>query len=433
MVRLTRRRGREDQKGAVALLVAVMALTLFTICGFVIDLGQARVVRRHAQNGADAAALAAGNALYLAGVETPDLAAAVAAAKQFAAENYRVTDADWAGCHDPFPLAYQPDPDTSCISFDSATDPLNVRVVMPQRQVATPFASLVGVHSVTVAAQAKTTLHPGGKAVCGLCIVGDGYHDLQNGDAVISGGSVSVNGDVNIQSHGLVSTDGTISVEGVASGPLDGYTPDPLQHQLPVEDPLATVPLPSYSTLTVKSDPCGTGSGHGPGVYGGWNFPNSTCVLQPGLYVVTGQWSFTGSAALDGSAGVTLYFVCGTTTAPRACHAPGEDGGWLDANGNGDIVVKAPSSGDTQGMAIVYDRLNTSELRLTGNGASDYEGTIYALSANMEYDGNSCSDTYQALIIVDSLEFNGEGTCLASHYSLEKNVYVPPSQLHLSQ
>ena len=51
----------------------------------------------------------------------------------------------------------------------------------------------------------------------------------------------------------------------------------------------------------------------------------------------------------------------------------------------------------------------------------------------MEYDGNSCSSTYQSLIVVHDLEFNGEGTCLASTYTLEKNVYVPPSALHISK
>ncbi len=59
------------------------------------------MVRRHAQNAADAAALAAGNALYLSGTPTPDVAGAVAAAKGYAARNFGVTDADWATCSDP--------------------------------------------------------------------------------------------------------------------------------------------------------------------------------------------------------------------------------------------------------------------------------------------------------------------------------------------
>ena len=69
LVRLSRRwrhRDREE-RGAVAILVAVMTVALFGIAALVADLGQARVVRGEAQAASDASALAAGNALYLVG------------------------------------------------------------------------------------------------------------------------------------------------------------------------------------------------------------------------------------------------------------------------------------------------------------------------------------------------------------------------------
>ncbi len=428
-------RGRRDEAGAVAVLVALASLVLFTVSGLVIDMGQTRVTRQHAQNAADAAALAAGNALYLAGTETPDVAAAVAAARSNAAANYGTTDSDWAGCTDPSPLPYQPDGATSCISLDSPTAPLQVRVVMPRREVSTPFGAMLGVASVAVAATSQTTLTPGGASDCGLCVTGEGDHDVQNGEVTISGGDIALNGDVLVGPNGLVASGAgsTIAVEGTASGPSDGYSPSPLQHQQPIADPLATIPMPDDTTLTAKSDPCGTGSSHGPGVYGAWNFPNGTCTLQPGTYAVTGKWALAGSTALDGSSGVTLDFVCGTTTAPRACNAPGEPGGWLDGSGGGSIRISAPTSGPTKGLAIVYDRLNTSDLTLTGNGASSYVGTIYANSARMLFDGNGCAGTNQALIIVADLELNGTNSCLGSDYQQNVNVYVPPAALHLSK
>ena len=60
-------------------------------------------------------------------------------------------------------------------------------------------------------------------------------------------------------------------------------------------------------------------------------------------------------------------------------------------------------------------------------------GTIYAYSAKMRYDGNGCSKTSQSLIIVNTLEFNGNPACLKSDSTLNTNVYVPPDQLHLSR
>ena len=266
--------------------------------------------------------------------------------------------------------------------------------------------------------------------------MGNDYHDLQNGDAFISGGNVAINGDVNIQNNGLVSTDGIISVEGTATGPLDGYTPDPLTGQEPIIDPLASYPLPSapYGGLTVRTNPCASDSTGGPGIYGSYNFPTGvTCVLRPGLYVITGEWDFSGTSALDAMAGVTLYFTCGSPSNPGRCNPPGQNGGWLDAGGNGNIRITAPTSGPTQGLAIAYDRLNIRELEISGVGSSYYSGTIYATSSTMRYDGNGCATTNQALIVVKNLEFNGSPACLKSNYNLNTNVYVPADGLHLSQ
>jgi Flp pilus assembly protein TadG len=433
LVHLTARRGRRErgERGAVAILVAVMSVALFGIAALVVDLGQARVVRREAQAASDSSALAAGNALYLAGTSTADIPGAITAAKEYAAHNYQVAAGDWSSCTDTAALAY-PAPDTECISFDDAVQPSKVRVVAPVRGVNLVFGSIFGITNVDISAQAQASIRLGGVADCGLCVVGEAYHDFQNGDAYISGGDVAINGDVNIQNNGLVSTDGIISVEGTASGPLDGYTPDPLTGQPPVLDPLANYPLPKdFSALTAKTNPCAATGG--PGVYGSFNFPNGTCTLQPGLYVITGKWSFGGTSALNATSGVTLYFTCGTTTLPRECTKPGEAGGWLDAAGNGNLSITAPSSGALQGLAIAYDRLNTSEIQLSGNGTGTLVGTVYALSANMRYDGNGCAHTNQSLIITGDLEFNGSPACLKSNYVQNKNVYVPPDGLHLSE
>lgn len=417
------------------LMVVAMSTILFTIAALVVDLGQARVLRREAQAASDSSALAAMNAMYLSGTPVANITGpggAVEAAKAYAAANYGITDAEWATCDDPAPLSYQPLAGvTDCISFDDDTEPTTARVIAPVQTVEFTFSTLFGASEVSISAGAHATMKLGGVSDCGLCLVGGGYHDLQNGDATISGGDVAINGDVNIQNNGLVSTDGDISVEGEATGPLDGYTPDPLTNQPPIDDPLANYPMPAspFGGLTVKTNPCT----HGPGIYGGYNFPGGTCTLQPGLYVVTGVWAFTGTTVLDATSGVTLYFTCGTTTAVVPCAQPGEPGGVLDAAGNGDISVTAPDSGPTKGLAIAYDRLNTSAINLSGNGSGTVIGTIYAYSASMRYDGNGCALANQALIVVDSLEFNGNGACLNSDYVPSANVYVPPHGLHLSQ
>jgi hypothetical protein len=434
MVRLSPcrlRRGR-DETGAVAVLVGVLTIVMFTLTALVVDLGMARVVRREAQVASDSSTLAAANALYLSGTSTPDVSGAVAAAKTYAADNYGVTDADWAGCDDPGHLTTTA-VDTTCISFQlpsAPTDPPpQIRVVVPIRNVKLPFGAVAGASSVNVDAYAQAALKPGFKADCGLCVIGGGTHELQNGDVHVSGGSVALNGSVDVHNNGQVTSDGNIYVQDTATGPADGYSPTPYTGTPEMPDPLSTYQLPSdFSSMGVHTNPCTDE----PGIYGSYNFSNTTCTLQPGLYVITGEWSFTGNAGMVGN-GVTLYFTCGTTSAPVACSAPGEDGGWLNAAGNGIINVTAPTSGPTQGLAIAYDRLDTSPLVLDGNGASSYVGTVYAYSAEMTYDGNGCTSTNTSLIVVGGLTFNGTNACLQTNYTESANVYVPPSDPHLTQ
>ena len=154
--RIRTRRG--DETGAVVVLVAAMSLIFFGIAALVVDLGQARVVRREAQAASDASALAGMNAMYVSGTKTPDLSGAIAAVKSYAAKNYGISEGDWAGCEDPAPLAHVPDATQPCISFDSASEPTTVRVIAPLRTVQLNFAAALGFDTVDVSAHAQATI-----------------------------------------------------------------------------------------------------------------------------------------------------------------------------------------------------------------------------------------------------------------------------------
>jgi hypothetical protein len=429
------RRREHDEGGALAVVVAASAVMIFVLAALVVDLGLARDTDRQAQNSADAAALAAGNALYDVG-KTPQFDLAVAAAKDYAATNFGVTDADWATCTDASPLAYAHPGAPQCISFDDDGLPLGdddelpteVRVVIPPRRVDTPLASVIGTNHVDVSGTAQMRLKPNAKSRCALCVVGPGPHDLQNGDIEVNGGDVHFNGSVTVGPNGLVATDGAITVEGTAGGGAARYEPDPLIGQPAIRDPLEFMPPIDYSALTTKTNPCTAPPAGGPGKYGG--YASSCSSLPSGLYVITGEWKFTGNENLLGS-DVTLYFTCGTAATPRPCN-PGESGGWLNASGNGTISLDAPDSGPTQGLVIVYDRNNKSALRLTGEGGSSYEGTIYAPSATLDYRGNGAGIA-DSLIVVGSLSFSGTNASMTPTYDGDSNVPMPPSDLHLSR
>ena len=417
-----------SERGAIAIIVAVSLLMFMGLVALVVDMGHARDVRREAQNAADASALAAGNELYLNSA-TPRVTQAVAAAQAYALANFGVSTGEWDSCTDPDKLPYVPTGSTPCISFDQQAKPLEVRVRIPGADVQTLFGSALGIDHVVVAARAKARLTPGTTAICGLCVIGHEDHNLQNGDATVSGGDIHFNGDVSVGNNGLVATDGEITVEGSASGPLANYDPDPEVGADAITDPLAGLPLPpDMSGLTARSNPCTDG----PGIYGARNLRGITCNLAPGLYVISGPatasgtvWDMAGNSDthLNGT-GVTLYFTCGTPTVPAAC-APDQGGATLDASGNGTLGMTGPTTGPLKGLAIAFDRNNTSTLRLTGNGSAGMTGTIYLASGKLQMNGNGCTSTYNSLIVVDDLEMNGNPSCLVSSYSEQQNVELP--------
>lgn len=437
------RHDRTDESGVVAVVVGLLATALFLVAALVVDLGLARDTRRQSQNAADASALAAANVLYPAAACTtpvggtpPCLVDAVNAAKDYAAVNFGVNASEWATCPTAPAGFHVVTGSPTCISFDDLTKPTKVWVVMPTRNVKTGLGTLAGVDNVPVWSGARAALTPGGGGPCGLCVIGPGDHDLQNGDALVTNASIYFNGDLTLNPQGSVtSTGGQVNIEG--SGPDKGsVSPAPTTGAAHIDDPMASLVLPPDMTgLAVKSpaDMCAGG----PGIYN--NPTAANCTLAPGLYVIVG-------GTLGGNNGVvannvTMYFTCKTTSgpvAPRACNSGESTGGDLDLSGNGDFSITAPTVSANKsipGVAIVFDRNADKTLRLVGNGALSITGSIYLKSGTLDMRGNGCTaqTSINSLIVVDDLAFSGANACLESHYTVDANFKVPPSDPSLDR
>jgi Flp pilus assembly protein TadG len=422
--RLNRLRRNDD--GVVAIIVVLLTSIVFVaLSALVVDLGMARDTRRQAQNAADASTLAAGNALYLTG--TADINAAISAAKLYATKNYGISAADWAGCTDASALAYHPD--SACISFDNSTAPTMVRVKVPTRQVQTPFAGIWGVHSVPVGAAAGIQIIPGGLANCGLCVIGSGPHDLQVGNISVSGANVAFNRTLDAKnSNGGITVSSGYNIDLQQSSlPKGTYNPAaPVLNQAVVIDPLAGLIMPNYSSLVAKSNSCTDG----PGIYA--SLASTSCTMLPGLYVLTGPSHLSGQTDIVAN-GVTLFFICGTPTAPKAC-TPGEsDGGDLLFTGKGSLDITAPTTGPTQGMSIIADRNSAATFDFRGNADQLNSGTIYALNGTLNYRGNGATYGLDSLVVVGDITFNGQNSAFNSSYTKSANTTILPSGLHLSQ
>jgi Flp pilus assembly protein TadG len=432
-----RERRVRTESGAVAILVAVLSTALFAGAALVVDLGFARDTSRQAQVAADAASLAAGNVLYGDG-NVPKFAEAVAAAKRFAADNFDVTEADWAGCTDGAALRHRPST-TPCISFQSSASPSRdvskpdtVRVRIPVREVRTSFGVVAGVSSIPVASDAEAALELDIQPTCVLCVLGAGPHDLQTGQIEVTGGDIHFNGSISFNSD-VGSITGSTHVEGTASA-TGTYSPaPPVTGQPAVTDPLAFLPMPDWTTVTAKSstaNPCV----EGPGRYGSHAFSTS-CTLPPGLYVIAGSsavWNTSGTTAVTG-VGVTLYFTCGTAAVPTACSPTIDDGSTLDMSGASSLALSAPTDGPLEGLAVVLDRNNDRTLRLVGSGGPAIIGTVYAPSAKLRVSGNACLGSFESMIVVETIELTGSPACLSSDYGLGTNVDLPPESLRLSR
>lgn len=423
---------RRDERGAVAIMVGVLASVLFVTAAFVVDLGLARDTKGQAQNAVDASALAAANALYPAagtcvspvGSQPPCLADAVSEAKAYASQNFSVPDNAWASCSDAAGLAHQPDPATTCITLDSATQPTRLRVVIPNRELRTGLGALAGVRTITIGARAGVSVSGTPERRCGLCFLSG--VDAGNADFTVTPGRIMVNGNLTAGPNSMWSAAG-IGVAGTVSG---GQFSPPWTQTPALPDPFATYAMPGTTGVPARTNPCG--SSGGTGVYGSVDLPNGPCALSPGLYVVVGTWGAKNSTVVTGS-GVTLYAMCGTTAAPRPCAEAGETGGYLDFK-NGQVSLSAPTSGALAGMAVLYDRGNTQNLSLQGNGGTSITGAVYLRRGTLDFNGNSCFGFQHGPVVANGVtKANGDKACAQVTSSTDAVVPGVPGAVALNQ
>ncbi|MGY2875446.1 hypothetical protein ACVW00_002636 [Marmoricola sp. URHA0025 HA25] len=424
-------RSRED--GAVAVLVALCAVALFVIAALVVDLGLARDTRRQSQNAADAAALAAVNVLYPTsgkcsdGTSTPSSGCkpdAAAAAKQYAEANFDLTAADWATCDTP-PTGFTSVPTyPTCISIDAIGR--HVWVNLPARHVKTGLGNSAGISDVPVASGARATVTVGALSNCGLCMLGANMtHTIQNGNITVAGTSVQANGNLSTANNGAVAvTGGSVQVQGTAAGNI---SPAATTGSPTLVDPLAGVQLPSAanSWFNVPAGLKASICTQGPGFYQSPTIGNN-CVLQPGLYVITGDLHLSGQNSINATAGVTLYFACGTSPAPTPCASGGQAGGSMTYTGQATLSIHPPTTGPMKGFSIVADRNNTSDIELKGNGAGSVTGTIDAASAVLGFRGNGAG-AMDSLVVVKDVDFRGNPSTMSLVYTGSNNADLPPS------
>lgn len=412
------------------MLFAAGVVFLFVLAAIVVDLGLARETRREAQNAADASALAAANRLYLSSA-TPDLVAATQAAMDYAAANFGVSASAWntGSCSDPDHLAVLAI-GTQCISFDSASSPMTVRVKIPSTTINTGLGKLADVDDISVRAIAEAGAATATNYNCSLCFLGP--IDMRNSDFTVEGGGIQVNGDVDAgpNAYWTATTNG---VSGDVSG--GNFTPD-VTDSPSFTDPLAGLALPGITGLPNRGNVNNCSGTINPGAYGTLSINNNgTCTLNPGLYVITGEWDLKNNSLLRNiSGGVTLYFVCGSSASPAACAAnqASGTGGWIDGK-NGTVNLTSGATGFAD-YAMIYHRNNPNDIGLQGNGGTSISGAVYAPKAKLDFNGNSQFGFNGGPVVVLGVLFaNGNGSGITVTNAKDLTAVSVPGAIALSK
>lgn len=406
-----------DERGAIALMVSLLAVVLLVISAFTVDFGMVYKTKRQLSTAADAASLAA-DAVY-----KKDYAGVCSAAGLTAQTTVRT--AAEAAADDLFMQNYPEGTAADGAISDVKCAGAGVEVTYTASGKSnSPLGGLVsGSDTITTGGTAAAS-YTVGAGICALCVIGD--VNAGNADLTVTGGDIYVNGLVNVQPNSTWTATNSITIAGTVSGLSQSKATPDWKPGPPITDPFAGVTLPTapWTGLTTKAantSPCGGG----PGIYGAFSLPNSTCVLQAGAYVITGAWDAKNNTVLTSNGQPVTMFFAGPN-------------GMLDLkNGNMNNLVApttAPLPGWPAGFAIIYARDNTNNLELQGNGDTtpDVIGTVYAVKAKIAFNGNSCFRVSRGPIINGGITGNGNKGCVVLEDTANAGAGTPTG-LHLTK
>lgn len=388
------------QSGGILVLVAALAMLLVAFVGLVVDGGQITAQQRSAQNAADGAALAAAfNILNGTGPTTTpaaSLASAVAGQNGVPSTELQMTFTDAGGL--------------------STTSAIAVRYVQADVSHTFPnlFLPIMDLTTATVTATAKVRVTRPTFA-CEICVLspsGAGAFTVSGSlSPQLQGGRISVNSSdpaaMRFGTGNFVSNQSITTVGGYTVAAGGTVAPTPTINGGAGADQFPGVTYPNFTTPNngAFSSTAGATTMQ-PGVYSTVDIGGTAVVtMAPGIYVITGHFNVIDSATLYAD-NVMMFFACAGYPAP--CAAGGQAGASFTFTSSGNMDAwTAPVTGPYAGMALFYDRNNTSPINISGTGTSDVDiiGTVYAASAAATFGGPDVE--MNSMIVVSTLTFNG--------------------------
>jgi Flp pilus assembly protein TadG len=406
-----------SENGQAIVLLAISIVVLLGFTALAVDGGMVFSDRRHAQNAADAAALA--GALQKSNGQPDSIV--IQAAERSAESNGYITD--------QMSVTIAPFTDFSgtytlvTVDITSETQTSFAHLLYPG-----PLRNHV---SATARARVSQPYLPGQAVVAMGNCVGTSMNLVESNGGGNSGGVRTYQGGIflNAPESGTccaleppqvgygISVDPDFGITSVGSCSYAGvsniFPAPPIETGVNggarIDDPLASLPNPVCTAPGRQQNGV-----YQPGNYGGSNIALGGGEYAPGIYCIDEPrgTSLSGQQVIQGEY-VTFYFKRGglsfTGNAYMDISAPAEG----PAEGRCYGTVGDPTASCTyKGIAIFSDRNNTSEINVKGNGNNAVLGLVYALSGTLNTSGGGSTPDEAAIIgqvIVKNVTNNGGG------------------------
>ena len=409
----------KNERGQALVMIAIALIVLVGILGLVIDGGNAFLDRRRAQNAADSAALAA-SVTRIRG-EADWVAAALTAAANNGYDSDGVKNVV---------VVYSPPTDGP---FAGNVEYIQVIITS---HVDTYFAKVIGRSDVTNIVQATARSKPSevkellhGLAIVSLAPTSNCSNQKSfwiHGEATleITGGGVFVNsnnkdcaliqqgnGSIKIRDVSQIVVVGGASIQkpqllapGVSIGGI------PMNYPPPFFMPDANCAADELAEVSED------GTSMSPGNWDDKFPPEGVTQLEPGVYCLNDGFEVNGNQTLEGH-NVTFKIKNGV----------------VRFDGNANIKIDAPDTGDYKGLLIYLPMENNSQVKLNGGAESSFIGTILAPASEILINGNLSATGFQSQIIGYRVEADGNSNVVIVYDNAQNYDAVTMPEVQLSQ
>lgn len=459
-----------NERGQALILVVFAIFGLLALTALTIDGGNAYSDKRHAQNAADTAALAAARAKVRADINWVNAGEAIASENGYTDNGATVT-VYVLSCddHDGNP------PDAYC-DLPSGTDESGYVQVQITSTIRTYFARVIGVEHITnhvdaVAKARPEDINPNtfGQALISLMPGCKGESSWPHDPFVVGGNSVNIIGGsgvfVNSNCSGAYDQSGSSGVtivdldgDGQPDGDIcvvggadytSGTTPPPTANcGGHMDNPLSVIQWPNLQDYCENDAPNGSitevpDSNHiyyaEPGVYNS-DFPDATPAGK--LYIKRGIYCIMGGADFKLNSTWTITTDLndsGTQEANEGALFYLEQGG-VSLNGSSTLVLNAlihfyPDDPAVTPLHILFYLPvgNTSTVSMNGGSGSYFSGSIVAPSGHVILNGNTDGYTVNSQIMGYTIATAGTGSITLNYNNSDNYTYTLQPEVELNK